>query len=45
MPEKNRKWFNPFQYVDPPLVNSKTRDARASAFTFSTSKFPKSNMI
>jgi integrase/recombinase XerD len=25
--KKNRKWFNPFQYVNPPLVNSKTRDA------------------
>jgi integrase/recombinase XerD len=25
--KKNRKWFNPFQYINPPLVNSKTRDA------------------
>jgi integrase/recombinase XerD len=25
--KKNRKWFNPFQYVNPPLINNKTRDA------------------
>ncbi|MDR0719423.1 MAG: hypothetical protein LBF78_07280 [Treponema sp.] len=25
--KKNRRWFNPFQYIDPPVVNSKTRDA------------------
>jgi integrase len=25
--KKNHKWFNPFQYIDPPSINSKTRDA------------------
>jgi hypothetical protein len=25
--KKNRKWFNPFQDINPPLVNSKSRDA------------------
>jgi integrase len=25
--KKNRRWFNPFQYIDPPMINSKTRDA------------------
>ena len=24
---KNRRWFNPFQYTDPPIINSKTRGA------------------
>jgi hypothetical protein len=26
--KKNHQWFNPFQYINPPLVNSKTRDAQ-----------------
>jgi integrase len=25
--KKNRRWFNPFQYIDPPLIDSKDRDA------------------
>jgi integrase len=25
--KKNRKWFNPFQYIDPPIVNTRVRDA------------------
>jgi integrase/recombinase XerD len=28
---KNRRWFNPFQYIDPPAINSKTRDALPEA--------------
>ena len=24
---KNQRWFNPFQYIDPPMVNSRRRDA------------------
>ncbi|MDR0662961.1 MAG: site-specific integrase [Spirochaetaceae bacterium] len=25
--KKNHRWLNPFQYIDPPIVNSKIRDA------------------
>jgi integrase len=25
--KKNRRWFNPFQYIDPPIIDSKDRDA------------------
>jgi integrase/recombinase XerD len=25
--KKNRRWFNPFQNIDPPIINSKDRDA------------------
>jgi hypothetical protein len=25
--KKNRRWFNPFQYFDPPIIDSKGRDA------------------
>jgi integrase len=25
--KKNRKWFNPFQYIDPPIIDFKDRDA------------------
>jgi integrase/recombinase XerD len=25
--KKNRRWFNPFQYIDPPIVNTRVRDA------------------
>ncbi|MDR2432956.1 MAG: site-specific integrase [Treponema sp.] len=25
--KKNRRWFDPFQYTDPPLIDSKDRDA------------------
>jgi hypothetical protein len=36
--KKNRKWPNPFQYANPPLINGKTRDARAKVFTFGYKK-------
>jgi integrase/recombinase XerD len=25
--KKNHKWFNPFQYINPPVINHRTRDA------------------
>jgi hypothetical protein len=25
--KKNRRWFNPFQYINPPIVNTRIRDA------------------
>jgi integrase len=25
--KKNRRWFNPFQYIDPPIIDSEDRDA------------------
>jgi integrase len=25
--KKNRRWFNPFQYVNPPVINNGTRNA------------------